>query len=217
MSSKPVLITAKTNAYAAKILAANDPLMGKLFHDQGVPPLWNRGPGFASLVHIILEQQVSLASGKAAFTRLCEAIDPFTPEEFLTLSDSALKGIGFSRQKSGYCRFLAQGILSGSISLEEIAVMDDVQAYQELVKIKGIGPWTAHIYLLMGLSRSDIWPQGDLALMNALQVLTASPERLALQQAELMAERWRPFRSVAARMLWQYYLSNPQAFKGSKI
>lgn len=217
MSGKPVLITAKTNAHAAKILAANDPLMERLFHDQGVPPLWNRGPGFASLVHIILEQQVSLASGKAAFTRLSEAIDPFTPGEFLSLSDSELKGMGFSRQKSGYCRFLAQGILSGSISLEQIALMDDEQAYQELVKIKGIGPWTAHIYLLMGLSRADIWPQGDLALMNALQVLTASSEKLTLKQAELMAQHWQPYRSVAARMLWQYYQSNPQAFKGSKI
>lgn len=191
--------------------------MERLFREQGVPPLWNREPGFASLVHIILEQQVSLASGKAALTRLIEAIDPFTPGEFLMLSDSALKGIGFSRQKSAYCRFLAQGILAGTISLEEIAVMDDEQAYQELVKIKGIGPWTAYIYLLMGLSRADIWPSGDLALMNALQVLTASPEKLTLKQAEAMAERWRPYRSVAARMIWQYYLSNPQAFKGRQI
>lgn len=137
MIVKPALITPSALAMATKILAARDPLMEKLFSEQGIPPLWNREPGFASLVHIILEQQVSLASGKAAFSRLQEAIDPFEPQTFLALSDDSLKKIGVSRQKTQYCRFLAQGILSGTILLEKIAATPDVQAYQELVKIKG--------------------------------------------------------------------------------
>ena len=131
--------------------------------------MWEREPGFPSLILIILEQQVSLASAKAAYGRLLETVSPLTPTRFLKLDDVKLKAVGFSRQKTSYCRNLAMAIVGRRINLDTLDSMDDTTVRAELIKVKGIGPWTANIYLLMVLRRPDIWPSEDLALAVSVQ------------------------------------------------
>ena len=175
--------------------------------DLGPPPMWLREPGFPTLVHIILEQQVSLASAQAAFNRLVAAISPLTPERFLELDDVSLKIIGFSRQKTAYTRHLAELIVQGSLNLDMLSAMDDMRARLDLLQVKGIGPWTADIYLLMALRRPDVWPSGDLALATAVQLVKQLPYRPSPEQLNEIGQEWRPWRAVAARILWHYYLN----------
>ena len=169
--------------------------------------MWERKPGFPTLVHIILEQQVSLASAKAAFDNLIEATETVTPQKFVKLSDHRLKKIGFSRQKTAYCRGLAHSILKNDINLDALGTMDDASARSTLMGVKGIGPWTADIYLLMALKRPDIWPAGDLVLATSIQELKGFPSRPNQEQLDQIALQWRPWRAVAARVLWHHYLS----------
>ncbi|MCB9136169.1 MAG: DNA-3-methyladenine glycosylase 2 family protein [Anaerolineales bacterium] len=190
-----------------KALANQDKDLARIVSTYGSPPLWARTPGFPTLIHIILEQQVSLASAKAAFTRLEEAIHPLTPENLLTLTDDQLKQIGFSRQKTRYARELANAILNGSLDLTALAQLEDEEAKAHLMKIKGIGPWTAEIYLLMALGRPDIWPNGDLALELALQQVKGLEKRPTREEARNLSDAWQPWRAVAARLLWHAYLS----------
>ncbi|MCP4142723.1 MAG: DNA-3-methyladenine glycosylase 2 family protein [Chloroflexi bacterium] len=173
----------------------------------GSPPMWAREEGFPTLLHIILEQQVSLASAKAAFTKLTKAADPLTPESFLSFSDTELKGFGFSRQKTRYGRALSEAILSGDLDLDSLNKLDDESVRKELIKIKGIGTWTANIYLLMALLRPDIWPTGDLALAKAIQNIKKLPELPGQDEQLKIAEKWKPWRAVGARILWHHYLS----------
>ena len=188
-------------------LCARDPDLARIHARLGAPPMWEREPGFPTLVYIILEQQVSLASARAAFTRLQAACGTVTPAAFLRFDDAELKQIGFSRQKAGYCRELANSILQGEVDLEKIAHLDDESAYAALLAIKGIGPWTANIYLLMALLRPDSWPPGDLALEAAWQKLMKLEKRPQKAQMAGISTKWRPWRAVAARLLWHYYLS----------
>ena len=176
----------------------------------GPPPLWEREQGFPTLVHIILEQQVSLASAKAAYNKLIAAVDELTPERFLVLTDEELKRIGFSRQKTGYGRELAKAILEGRLDLVRLEALEDLEAKEELMKVKGIGVWTADIYLLMAMGRPDIWPRGDLALEVAIQRLKGWQRRPTPEEAGEMSTAWQPWRAVAARLLWHYYLSEPK-------
>jgi DNA-3-methyladenine glycosylase II len=173
----------------------------------GPPPLWGREPGFPTLVRIILEQQVSLASARAAFNNLVAAVGRVAPDTFLTLTDRRLKKIGFSRQKAGYCRRLAEAILTEEFDLAAVAGLDDAAARSALIRLKGIGPWTADIYLLMALRRPDIWPSGDLALATSLQEVKGLSSRPDAEELERIALPWRPWRAVAARLLWHHYLS----------
>jgi DNA-3-methyladenine glycosylase II len=207
----PKPLTVRSLVRAAKLLAATDADLAWILQTFGPPPLWERATGFPTLVHIILEQQVSLASARAAFDRLRRSITPVTPENFLTLSDTELKTIGFSRQKTLYCRLLAEAIGSGELDLEELRAMKDHQARAALTRLKGIGDWTVDIYLLMALLRPDVWPKGDLALAVAAQRLKKMKTRPTPDELELMAENWRPHRAVAARMLWHFYLSEKEA------
>lgn len=174
----------------------------------GSPPIWQREVGFSTLLGIILEQQVSLAAAKAVFNRLCEAIVLLTPESFLTLDDVQLKAIGFSRQKTVYGRALATAIMSGQLDLTTLETMDETMIRNELKRIKGIGDWTVDIYLLMALQRPDVFPKGDLALAIASQKLKGLAMRPTPEELEFIAENWRPWRAVAARILWHYYLNN---------
>jgi DNA-3-methyladenine glycosylase II len=176
----------------------------------GPPPLWGREQGFPTLVHIILEQQVSLASAMAAYNKLVAAVDPLTPQNFLTLTDEELKAIGFSRQKTGYGRALAQAIMDGRLDLPGLETLEDQEARDQLMQVKGIGLWTADIYLLMAMGRPDIWPRGDLALEVAMQRLKGWERRPTPEEAGEMSAAWRPWRAVAARLLWHYYLSEPK-------
>ena len=191
---------------ASHWLAKQDEAMAHVLDKYGYPPLWAREPGFATLVHIILEQQVSLASARAAFNRLKAAIR-VTPRNLLTLDDATLKVIGFSRQKTSYARHLAQAILDRRFSPTALENMDDESARAALIELKGIGVWTADIYLLMALRRPDVWPHGDLALAVAAQHVKQLPARPTYDELTAMSEAWRPWRAVAARVLWHQYLS----------
>ncbi len=190
-----------------RVLAERDEEFARILSTYGPPPLWQREQGFHTLIHIILEQQVSLASAKAAYNRLVEAVDLLSPQNFLELTDEELKQIGFSRQKTRYGRALAKAILDGSLDLSGLGKLDDQEAKEQLMKVKGIGPWTADIYLLMALGRPDIWPPGDLALEIAIQRVKGLSKRPTLEEARKMSEEWRPWRAVAARLLWHFYLS----------
>ncbi len=201
------IVTEESIAESARLLAGRDKDLASILKRFGPPPLWARKPGYATLVHIILEQQVSLASAKAAFDRLRRAISIVNPQRFLTLDDATLKNIGFSRQKTRYCRLLAQAVIDRELDLNALNRIDDDDVRVELKKLKGIGDWTADIYLLMALRRPDVWPKGDLALLAAMQNLKGLSSRPTHEGFAKIGERWRPYRSVAARMLWHYYLS----------
>jgi DNA-3-methyladenine glycosylase II len=206
-------LTPAALAQAVEWLAGRDEALANIFQRYGLPPLWPREPGFPTLMHIILEQQVSLASARAAFERLGAAVDPLTPQSFLTLDDLQLKAIGFSRQKSYYGRELARAVLEGTLNLDHLAGLDDEAVRVELKQIKGIGDWTVDIYLLMALQRPDVFPKSDLALLLAAQRVKALDLRPTPAELETLAESWRPFRAVAARLLWHFYLSEKAARK----
>jgi DNA-3-methyladenine glycosylase II len=199
-------LTTKTLAHAAQDLAARDEILARILATHGAPPMWRRATGFTTLVHIILEQQVSLKSAKSMLRRLQSAIDPFTPENFISLGESYLRGLGVTRQKSTYLLHLSNSILSGDLSLARLSRMTDDDVRLRLTRIKGIGSWSADVYLLMAMRRADIWPAGDLALAVAVKELWGLEFRPTPDELERIAERWRPYRAVAARMLWQHYL-----------
>lgn len=192
---------------AVRLLSRRDGDLRRVVKQFGVPPMWARESGFSTLLHIILEQQVSLASARAAHNKLLEVASPLTPRRFLRLDDSTLKTVGFSRQKTLYGRELARSIVKGLLDLDALSSMDDATVRSELIKIKGIGRWTADIYLLMVLRRPDIWPTGDLALAVAAQKVKGLRIRPSQQELDEMSAAWKPWRAVAARILWHYYLS----------
>ena len=199
-------LTQKSLALAARELAARDEILAGILATHGDPPLWRRATGFQTLVHIILEQQVSLKSAKSMLVRLEGAIQPFTPVRFIELGDGYLRGLGVTRQKSAYLLHLSDSIVNGDLSFNRLARMSDDEARLALTQIKGIGLWSADVYLLMAMRRADIWPAGDLALAVAMQDLKGLTHRPGPDELERLAEQWRPHRAVAARMLWQYYL-----------
>ena len=200
-------LTQKAFAQAVPCLARRDCDLARVVTRFGPPPLWEREEGFPTLLLIILEQQVSLASARAAFNRLLGVVSPLTPEKFLKLGDKELKAVGFSRQKTAYGRHLARAILQGELDLAGLRFLDDESVKTQLMKVKGIGNWTADIYLLMVLRRPDIWPKGDLALATALQDIKGLKKKPIAEDLEKIGENWKPWRAVAARILWHYYLS----------
>lgn len=193
-------------AEGTAILSAQDPDLAATVRRFGPPPMWARKPGFATLLQIILEQQVSLASARAAYDRLRAVIPAVTPENFLTLDDATLRKAGFSRQKAGYGRSLASALVGGSFDLAVIAELPDDQARDTLIGLRGVGPWTADTYLLIALGRPDVWPAGDIALQAAVRDVKGMPTRPSHGEMVAVAEAWRPWRSVAARILWFHYL-----------
>ena len=194
-------------ARAAKQLARRDRELASILERLGPPPLWSRPPGFATLVTIILEQQVSLASAATMFARLKKNVVPFQPTRMIELGEGHLKSLGLTRQKTAYCLDLAQSLTEKRLRLPQLSRMSDADAKAALMEIKGLGAWSADVYLLMVLLRPDIFPATDLALITALTKLKQLPSRATAKQLLEMAEAWRPYRSVAARMLWQYYLA----------
>jgi DNA-3-methyladenine glycosylase II len=198
-------LTSESLAAAAEVLAARDRDLASIFHAHGTPPMWGRQRGFPTLLRIILEQQVSLVSARAMFERLKSNVEPFTAVGFIEGGEAYLRSLGVTRQKAHYCVQVAEAFTNGH--LDQIGRMSDEDAHSVLVSIKGVGPWTANIYLLMALKRPDIWPDGDIALATAAGKLRKLDHRPSFIELAKIAERWRPFRSVAARMLWQYYLA----------
>ena len=193
---------------AVKYLTKKDKDLAALYEADGVPPLWARRPGFKTLIKIILEQQVSLASGKAMYIKLERNIKPFTPIRFEELGIEYLKSLGVTRQKSSYCINIAAAILDDKLDLKSLNKLSDEDAKEMLIRIKGIGPWTADIYLLMALRRSDIWPSGDIALASSMKKIKGLRTLPTNEKQIKIAKKWRPYRSAAARMLWHHYLNN---------
>ena len=187
-------------------LAQRDADLAAVIEKYGNPPLWVREPGFPTLIYIILEQQVSLASARAAYQRLQATVRPLTPAGFLRLSDVELKQIGFSRQKTLYTRLLADSLACGRFDLGDLHDLHDEAARKTLMALKGIGNWTADIYLLSALRRPDIWPIGDLALATAVQEVKRLRKRPSPEKLDKMSKPWRPWRAVAARLFWHAYL-----------
>lgn len=187
-------------------LTGADPKLAAVVERHGSPPLWLRPPGLVTLVRIILEQQVSLASGAAIFERLNRRLGDITAESILACGESGLRAIGITRQKASYCLALAGSVADGSLNLERVASATDTAASDQLRRVKGVGHWTADCYLLMALGRPDVWPKGDIALHTALQQLDGLKQRPTTEAAAEIAQRWRPYRAVAARILWHGYL-----------
>ena len=202
------MLTKKKLAVGLSDLAQGDEDLAAVLDRYGPPPLWSRKPGFPTLVQIILEQQVSLAAAKAAFERLQNTLVEVTPEGLLSLDDGELRAIGFSRQKARYCRALSRSIVDGRFDVKGLSRLSDGEAKESLMSLVGIGRWTADIYLLMALRRPDIWPKGDLALAKAAQQVKNLAELPDQDGLEKLAESWKPWRAVAARVLWHHYLSS---------
>ncbi len=210
-AAAPRKLSAASLARGVVYLSARDADLARVVAEYGPPPLWAREPGFATLVYIILEQQVSLAAAKAVYERLVACTAPLTPAHLLTLDGAMLRHIGFSRQKTAYVRNLAEAVLAGDIDLPALATMSADEARAELMKLKGIGAWTAEIYLLMALRVPDAWPVGDLGLILAVQSVKRLPARPTPDELLEIGEQWRPWRAVATRVLWRYYLSRQAA------
>ena len=203
-----IALTAESLCAAADLLAQRDPALARVLERYGYPPLWERAPSFGSLVHIILEQQVSLASAQAAFTKLSHLLDgSVLPSSFLTLDDQTLRDAGFSRQKTLYTRGLAEAVLDGSLPLDQLAEMDDEAVKNTLKQLKGIGDWTADVFLTACLLRPDILPKGDIALYEAYKVLYGLGKRPQHDDFVAGTAHWSPWRSVGIRLLWHFYLS----------
>jgi DNA-3-methyladenine glycosylase II len=200
------ILTEMTYSLGISELISSDSDLAEAVMRWGNPPFWTHTPGFQGLVLAILSQQVSLESAQATFTKLENSIGSVESEEFLSLDDNKLHAIGFSRQKASYVRDIAQEILAGKLYLDDIESMDNDQARNRLMELRGVGPWTADTYLLFALRRSDAWPSGDLALEKAvheLKRLSTNPSTIVVDN---IADNWKPWRAVAARILWHHYL-----------
>ncbi|MBL7699664.1 MAG: DNA-3-methyladenine glycosylase 2 family protein [Chitinophagaceae bacterium] len=201
-------------------LASRDNDLRGILKSYGYPPMWNRPNTFESLVHIILEQQVSLASALASLNKLRERLKIITPENFVSLSDEELKACYFSRQKTLYVRGLAQEMIDERLNLDALALLSDDAVRWKLTSLKGIGNWTADIYLLFVLQRTNIFPVGDLAAVNALKQVKKLASASKDEVLETVAN-WHPYKSIATMILWHHYLSaskkKPYALNDSTV
>ena len=203
----PVTIFTRDNFHAlCDELAAKDPDLQQIITQHGYPPLWNRQPNFTTLIHFILEQQVSLASAKAALVKLQERIGSITPKKLLALSDETLKACYFSKQKIVYARCLAIAILNKELSLNELRHQPNDLVRTALKKLKGIGDWTADVFLMMSLNRCDFFPTGDIALITSIKEIKHLPVKTTKEEILLIAGQWQPYRTIAAYLLWHAYL-----------
>ncbi|OEY65399.1 DNA-3-methyladenine glycosylase family protein [Marinobacter sp. X15-166B] len=199
-------LTAETLRYGAEQLAAADPDLGHLYERLGTPPLWAREPGFATLIRIILEQQVSLKAARTLYRRVHTHLGEMSPQAVLIAGEAGLKALGLTRQKARYCYQLAQRIYTGQLRLDRLEMLNDPEGRQTLLAIPGLGPWSVDIYYLMALRRPDIWPRGDLALATALQDVKKLEAPATHHQQQRFARAWAPWRAIAARLLWMHYL-----------
>lgn len=184
-------------------LIAKDKIFQLIYDDYGSPPDWSREEGFESLLRIILEQQVSLASAKAAYEKLKNKIEIISPENILMLSEDELKQCYFSKQKIKYVKGLASDILNKKINLSELKSLSIDEIRNQLTSIKGIGKWTTDVYLIFCLKHPDIFPEGDIAALKSAYELTGISDK---NQLLIYVERWTPLRTSATQMLWHHYL-----------
>lgn len=201
-------LTAETLQAGARQLAARDRDLARIVEQHGCPPMWGRPPGFPTLVRIILEQQVSIASARTLFRRLRTALGGHvTPAAVAHAGISGLREFGLTRQKARYCCELAQRLLDRALDLRVVGRAPEAHARAMLLEIPGIGHWSVDIYFLMALRRPDVWPCGDLALAIAMRDVKRLGDVPSREQQIEIAKRWAPWRSVAARILWTHYLA----------
>lgn len=204
----PPALTQLSLQQGVRELVARDARLAAIVRSYGPPPLFARPRGFATLVWIILEQQVSLASARALFEKLRRALHgAVTPDAVADLGEPGLVALGCTRQKARYLSGLAERIVRRELELERIARLDDADAEVALLDVPGIGPWTAGVYLLMALRRPDVWPPGDLGLHKSMAEVECLPHVPSSLEAAEYALRWKPWRAVAARLLWHAYVS----------
>lgn len=187
-------------------LAKKDAQLKAIITQYGYPPFWSRPATFASLILFILEQQVSLASAKAAFDKLQATIGTVTPQKIVQLTDAELKACYFSRQKTEYARCLAAAIISKQVNLKKLATASNEEVRSTLIQVKGIGNWTVDVYLMMVLQRCDLFPSGDIALINSAKEVLQLPPQTTKEAVLDIAQKWAPYRTIAAYLLWHAYL-----------
>ena len=201
-------LTHATLQLGTAALCEQDPDLAAIVRRLGPPPLWGRRPGFATLVRIILEQQVSLAAARTMYQRLLNKAGVITPLTIFRLGISGMRQMGFTGQKASYCHQLAEKLLVGDLDLGAVARAEDDAGRKVLLAVRGLGPWSVDIYYLMALRRPDVWPHGDLALAEAVFRTKAMRSRPDPSTLSRLAAQWAPWRSVAARVLWHHYLSD---------
>jgi DNA-3-methyladenine glycosylase II len=192
------------NNWDIERLIATDSKFGSIHEKFGSPPDWTRPQGFISLSQIILEQQLSLASAKAHFLKLSDYLPEFTPQNILKLTDEEMRNCQISRQKALYLRGLSRAVLEGEIEFDKLPELEEPEVRRQLTGIKGIGNWTADIYLMFCMQAKDIFPVGDIAIVNTVRELY---DVKTTDEILLIAEKWKPLRSLAAYFFWHYYLS----------
>jgi DNA-3-methyladenine glycosylase II len=188
-------------------LCARDPHLAAVVREHGQPPLWVRPPGFATLSRIILEQQVSLKSAHAIYRRLGKGVGGLTASRVAGLEIADLQQHGLTRQKASYIHGLARSLHGRELRLRTLSRSDDLAARETLLGIRGVGPWTADIYMIMALRRVDVWPVGDLALNTSMMRVKRLRSIPSNERASRIAMSWQPWRTVAAHILWHHYLS----------
>lgn len=184
-------------------LISTDKVFSFIVEKYGIPPNWTRPQGFITLSQMILEQQVSLASAKAHFLKLNVYINEFTPSNILGLTDEEMRSCQISRQKANYLRALSLAIQNGDIDLEKLSLLNESEIRRQLTSINGIGNWTVDVYLMFCLQSKDIFPVGDIAVVNTMKELSGAQTK---DEILLHAEKWKPYRSLAVYFLWHYYL-----------
>jgi DNA-3-methyladenine glycosylase II len=190
-------------------LTKADPAFARAVAEAGPPQFELRPAGFETLVRAIVAQQVSAASARAIFSRLCDAVQPLTPMQLMQVGPEAVRACGFSRPKVGYAFALAEHILDGRLPLDRLDGMEDAAVIHALTAVPGIGIWSAEVYMIFAMGRSDIWPAGDLALQTAQQRIRCLDQRPTPKASRALAEAWAPWRSAAAVTLWHYYRTMP--------
>lgn len=203
-------LTRASLASGIAVLSRQDPDLAGVIARLGPPEFWSRPPGFQTLVYIVFEQQVSLASARTTFERVARLLPDFSPEAYLKLSSDDLRSAGVSRQKIRYTTLIAEAVIDGVLPLARLGRYDDERVRQRLTSITGIGNWTADIYLMVALRRPDLWPVGDLALRKALQSLKGVDAQADAEQLIAAGNDYRPYRSIATRILWRHYLHELQ-------
>ena len=189
-----------------KKLSKADVHLNAIIAQHGYPPMWTRKQGFETLILTILEQQVSLAAAFAAYKKLKSSIGNVTPSKILNMSNEALRACYFTRQKQGYAKNLAEAFVNKTLPWKDFPEMTDDEVRAHLTGIKGIGDWTADIYLMHALQRTDLFPLGDIALVNSLKEIKQLNKDTSKDEMLLIAEPWKPLRTIAAMILWHSYI-----------
>lgn len=206
MSSQHLVFNKENFEKLCRKLAKKDPELAAIIKEHGYPPMWVRRASFQSLILFILEQQISLAAAYSAFNKLKDRIGFVTPAKILALSDEELRSCYFSRQKIIYARELATAVIKKKLVLKRLRHGHEDDIRIELKKIKGIGDWTVDVYLMHSLQRTDLFPLGDIALVNSLKEVKGLPKDVSKEKMLKIAEPWRPYRTIAAMILWHAYI-----------